>query len=49
MQPFLLRRLKSDPTIISDLPEKNGGGKARIDAGRPYLDLDFRAFAPYLA
>jgi len=22
-QPFLLRRLKSDPTIISDLPEKN--------------------------
>ena len=25
------------------------GRKARIDAGRPYLDLDFRAFAPYLA
>ncbi len=23
VQPFLLRRLKSDPTIISDLPEKN--------------------------
>ena len=23
VQPFLLRRLKTDPTIISDLPEKN--------------------------
>lgn len=23
VQPFLLRRLKSDPTVISDLPEKN--------------------------
>ena len=23
VQPFLLRRLKSDPTIIPDLPEKN--------------------------
>lgn len=25
------------------------GRKARIDAGRPYLELDFREFAPYLA